>query len=108
LSSKVIPALQADSGAKVVIDGYRSDKEKPEGLSLQRAKNVRDRLADGGLGTSIDVNRIVVRDGGISTDGTQVRIWLVPNNGLDPEGPAPATVGDVTPERKAPARRRRR
>ncbi|HMV48574.1 MAG TPA: PKD domain-containing protein [Blastocatellia bacterium] len=109
LSSKVIPALQADAGAKVVIDGYRGEKEKPEGLSLERAKNTRDRLADGQLlGTAIDTNRIVVRDGGVSTDGSQVRIWLVPSNGIDPEGPAPASVGDVTPEKKAPARRRRR
>lgn len=107
LTNKVIPALQADSGAKVVIDGYRGDKEKPESLSLDRAKNVRDRLADGKLGTAIDTNRIVVRDGAMSADGTQVKIWLVPTNGIDPEGPAAATVGDVTPEKKsAPARKK--
>lgn len=108
LSSKVIPALQADPGAKVVIDGYRAEREKPAGLSLQRAKNVRDRLADGKLGTAIDVNRIVVRDGNVSTDGSQVRIWLVPTNGIDPEGPPPASVGAVTPEKGGAARRRRR
>ena len=106
LSSKVIPALQADPGAKVVVDGYRGEKEKPASISLDRAKNVRDRLADGKLGTAIDVNRIVVRDGGVSAD-TQVKIWLVPSNGIDPEGPAPATVGDVTPEKggRRPARK---
>ena len=98
LSSKVIPALQADPGAKVVVDGYRGEKEKPASTSLDRAKNVRDRLADGKLGTAIDVNRIVVRDGGVSAD-TQVKIWLVPSNGTMPEGPAPATVGDVKPEK---------
>ncbi len=104
LQSKVIPALQADPGAKVVIDGYRGEKEKPEGLGLQRAKNVRDRLAEGKLGTAVDSNRIVVRDGGISAD-KQVTIWLVPTNGIDPEGPAAASVGDVTPE-KSPARKK--
>src|SRR5205085_11796672 len=35
LQSKVIPALQADPGARVFIDGYRGEKEKPVGLSLQ-------------------------------------------------------------------------
>lgn len=106
LQSKVIPALQADPGAKVVIDGYRADRERPASLSLDRAKNVRDRLADGKLGTAIDVNRIDVRDLGVSADGSQVRIWLVPSNGVYPEGPAPSTVGDVTPE--GGTRRRRR
>ncbi|MFN0109551.1 MAG: PKD domain-containing protein [Blastocatellia bacterium] len=111
LSSKVIPALQADAGAKVVIDGYRGEKEKPASVSLDRAKNTRDRLADGKLGAAIDTNRIVVRDGGVSAD-TQVKIWLVPSNGIMPEGPAPATVGDVKPEKggrrpakKAPAKK---
>ncbi|MEK7834181.1 MAG: hypothetical protein AAB401_24045, partial [Acidobacteriota bacterium] len=98
LSSKVIPALQADAGARIVVDGYRGEKEKPASISLDRAKNVRDRLADGKLGTAIDANRIVVRDGGASAD-TQVKIWLVPSGGVMPEGPAPATVGDVTPEK---------
>jgi len=106
LQSKVIPALQADPGAKVVIDGYRADRERPASLSLDRAKNVRDRLADGKLGTAIDVNRIDVRDLGVSDDGSQVRIWLVPSNGIYPEGPAPSTVGDVTPERGTRRRRR--
>ncbi len=106
LQNKVLPALQNDPGAKVVIDGYRGEKEKPEGLSLQRAKNVRDRLADGKLGTPVDLNRIVVRDGGVSED-KQVTIWLVPSNGLDPEGPAPTSVGDVAPEKGTPARKKK-
>ncbi len=104
LQSKVIPALQADPGARVVIDGYRGEKERPAGLSLQRAKNVRDRLAEGKLGTAIDANRIVVRDGGVSED-KQVTIWLVPSGADDPAGGTAASVGDVTPE-KSPARRR--
>jgi outer membrane protein OmpA-like peptidoglycan-associated protein len=105
LQTKVIPALQADPNARVFIDGYRGERERPEGLSLQRAKNVRDRLAEGRLGTAIDVNRIVVRDGGVSAD-KQVTIWLVPQGADEPAGGTTATVGDVTPERRAPARRR--
>jgi outer membrane protein OmpA-like peptidoglycan-associated protein len=105
LQSRVIPALQADPTARVYIDGYRGEKERPEGLSLQRAKNVRDRLAEGKLGTAIDVNRIVVRDGGVSAD-KQITIWLVPSGADVPPGGTEVSVGDVTPEKKAPARRR--
>jgi outer membrane protein OmpA-like peptidoglycan-associated protein len=104
LQNKVIPALQNDPGARVFIDGYRGEKERPDGLSLQRAKNVRDRLAEGKLGTAIDANRIVVRDGGVSED-KQVTIWLVPSGAAEPAGGTTVSVGDVTPE-KSPARRR--
>jgi len=108
LQNRVIPALQADPGAKLVIDGYRADNEKPATLDLQRAKNVRDRLADGSLGTQIDANRIVVRPGGVSTDGSQVKIFFVPSGAADPPGPSAVDAGPVTPEKKAARRRGRR
>ena len=101
--------LQADPQAQLVVDSYRGEKEKPDTLDLQRGKNVRDRLADGSVGTAIDANRIVVRPGGVSTDGSQVRLTLVPSGADMPEGPAPATLGDVNPEKKAaPGRKGKR
>jgi hypothetical protein len=108
LQQVVIPALQADPGAHIVIDGFRADNEKPATLDLQRAKNVRDRLADGSVGTQIDANRIIVRPGGVSTDGSQVKIYFVPSGAADPSGPSAVDAGPVTPERKAAPRRKRR
>src|SRR5262249_1688455 len=107
LQQRVIPALQADANSRLVIDGYRSEKERPATLDLQRAKNIRDRLADGSLGTQIDANRIIVRPGGVSTDGSQVRIWFAPGGAELPPGRAAVDAGPVTPERKGAARRRR-
>jgi PKD domain len=108
LRTQVISAMQADPGAKIVIDGYRAENERPANLDLQRAKNTRDRLADGGLGVQIDANRITIRQGGISTNGEQIKIWLVPSGADDPPGgPAVQEVGPVTPEKKARGRRRR-
>ncbi len=104
---QAITSLQADPQAKLVILGYRADDEKPENLGGQRAKNTRDRLADGGLGAQIDVNRISVRDGGVSTDGIQVKLWIVPSGADDPPGGTAVDAGDVTPERKARSGRRR-
>jgi outer membrane protein OmpA-like peptidoglycan-associated protein len=104
---QVIQSLQADPQAKVVIDGYRADNERPDTLGGQRAKNTRDRLADGGLGAQIDVNRITVRDGGVSPDGSQVKIWLVPSGAADPPGGTAIEAGEVAPERRARGRRRR-
>src|SRR5262249_5526423 len=40
LQNRVIPALQADPTARLVIDGYRAENEKPANLDLQRAKTV--------------------------------------------------------------------
>jgi hypothetical protein len=106
--------LQADPQAQLVIYSYKGERERPANLDLQRGKNVRDRLADGGLGAAIDVNRLIVRPSGVHTDGRQVRLWLVPagadTSGM-PQG-SDATLGDVTPERRAaparrPAKRRR-
>ncbi len=102
----VIRQLQGDPQSQLVVDSFRGEKEKPANLDLQRGKNVRDRLADGAIGGPIDANRISVRPGGVSTDGSQVKLTLVPTGADMPEGPAAATLGDVTPEKKAaPARK---
>jgi hypothetical protein len=101
LQNRVVPALQADPTARLVIDGYRADMERPASLDLQRAKNVRDRLADGSLNVQIDVNRISVRPGGVSVDGSQVKIFFVPSGAADPPGPSAVDPGPVTPEKKA-------
>ena len=106
LKNSIVPALQADPGAKLVVDGYRADKEKPADLDMQRARNVRDRLADGNLGPAIDANRISVRPSGVSADGSQVKMWLVPSGADDPAGAASVDAGPVNAEKKAPARRR--
>lgn len=107
LQNRVIPALQADPNARLVIDGYRGEKERPANLDLQRAKNVRDRLVDGSLGVQIDANRISVRPAGVSTTGEQVRIWFVPQGAAEPPGPAAVNPGPVTPERRGARRRGR-
>jgi outer membrane protein OmpA-like peptidoglycan-associated protein len=99
--------LQADPQATLVVDTFRAADEKPADLDLQRGKNIRDRLADGSVGITIDPNRIIVRPSGVSTDGTQSKMYFVPAGATPPPGAAPATLGEVTPERKrAPARRR--
>ncbi|MBO0801278.1 MAG: OmpA family protein, partial [Blastocatellia bacterium] len=102
---QVIQALQADPQARLVIIGYHADNEKPATLSATRARNARDRLADGGLGAQIDVNRIALRDGGVTSDGNQLRIWLVPSGAEDPQVGTPMEPGEVSPERRAPRRR---
>lgn len=102
---QVIQALQADPQARLVIIGYHADNEKPADISATRARNARDRLADGGLGAQIDVNRIALRDGGVSGDGNQLRIWLVPSGAEDPQVGTPIEAGEVSPERRAPRRR---
>jgi hypothetical protein len=99
--------LQADPQAQLVVDSYRAAKER-KGIDLQRGKNVRDRLADGSVGIAIDPNRIVVRPGDVSTTGDQVKLYFVPAGASLPPGPEPATLGSVQPERRVPARRRRR
>jgi hypothetical protein len=109
LQNRVVSALQADPTARLVVDGYRADMERPANLDMQRAKNVRDRLADGSLNVQIDVNRISVRPGGVSADGSQVKIFFVPSGAADPPGPSAVDAGPVTPEKKAapqPGRRR--
>jgi hypothetical protein len=109
LQNRVIPALMADPAARLVIDGFRADGERPANLDLQRAKNARDRLADGSLGVMIDVNRISVRPGGVSSEAPMIKLYFVPSGAADPPGPAAVDAGPVTPEgRAAPQRRGRR
>ncbi|HKC86008.1 MAG TPA: PKD domain-containing protein, partial [Blastocatellia bacterium] len=108
LQNRVVPALQADPTARLVVDGYRADSERPASLDMQRAKNLRDRLADGSLNVQIDVNRISVRPGGVSVDGNQVKIFFVPSGAADPPGPSPVNAGPVTPEKKAAPQPRKR
>lgn len=97
----VIRQLQADPQAQLIVDSYRGEKEKPADIDTARGKNVRDRLADGSLGSAIDANRIVVRPSGVTADGRQVRLWLVPQGADVPAGAQAATLGDITPEKKA-------
>lgn len=104
--SEAARQLQADPQAQLIIDSYKGENEKPADLDLQRGKNARDRLADGGLGITIDPNRVVVRPSGVTTDGSQLRLTIVPSGATVPAGAQPATLGDVTPEKKAaPARK---
>ena len=102
LQNRVVSALQADPTARLVIDGYRADMERPANLDLQRAKNVRDRLADGSLNVQIDVNRISVRPGGVSVDGNQVKIFFVPSGAADPPGPSAVDPAGRSPRRRRP------
>jgi hypothetical protein len=108
LQNRVIPALMADPAARLVIEGYRADGERPANLDLQRAKNARDRLADGSLGVMIDVNRISVRPGGVSPEAPMIKLYFVPSGAADPPGPAAVDAGPVTPERRAAPRPRGR
>ena len=100
--------LQSDPQATLVVDAYRAENEKPEDLDLQRGKNIRDRLADGSVGTTIDPNRITVRPSGVSTDGRQTRFYLVPAGADVPAGAAAASLGGVEPEKKAAPPRRKK
>ena len=98
--------MQADPQATLYVDGFRSEKEKA-GLDLQRAKNVRDRLADGSVGIQIDPNRIIVRTGGVTTDTSHIKLSICQAGAPAPAGGEAATVGPVEPEKKAaPARKR--
>jgi hypothetical protein len=99
--------LEADPNARLIIDSYYRKGEK-QAMAYERGKNVRDRLADGSIGVSVDANRLIVRPSGQSEDGTQVRMMLVPANAKMPPGAQAVDVGSVTKEgrRAAPAKRR--
>jgi hypothetical protein len=100
--------MQADPQATLYVDAFRSERERAD-MDQQRGKNVRDRLADGSVGITIDPNRIVVRAGGVSTDGNQVKLTLCEAGAAVPAGGTVLTLGGVTPERRAaPTRRVRR
>ncbi|MCW5970559.1 MAG: PKD domain-containing protein [Blastocatellales bacterium] len=100
--------MQADPQAILIVDTYRGPRERPANLDVQRGKNIRDRLADNSVGIQIDPNRIIVRPSGVSNDGTQTRLYFVPAGADQPAGAPAATLGNVTPERRAAPRRRTR
>jgi hypothetical protein len=96
----VVRRAQAEPTAQIVIDTYRTNREART-LDLQRGRNIRDRLASGTLlPAAVDPNRIVVRPSGVSTDGTQARIWFVPSGAAMPPGAPPADLGPVRPVRR--------
>ncbi len=102
----IVRQMQADPQATLYVDGFRSEGEKT-GLDLQRAKNVRDRLADGSVGAQIDANRIVVRTGGVTTDTNHIKLTICQAGAPAPAGGETATVGGVDSEKKAaPVRKR--
>lgn len=105
---EVIKKLEADPQAHLVIDSYYRDGENAS-IAALRGKNVRDRLADGSLGATIDVNRLIVRPSGKAVGADQVKLTLVPAGAPTPEGAKVADVGAVTKEvRPAPVKRKRK
>jgi len=103
---ETVRRLEADPNARLVIDSYYHKGEK-QAMAYERGKNVRDRLADGSIGVSVDANRLIVRPSGLSEDGTQVRMFILPAGSKMPPGAQTVDVGGVTKEnRRAPARRR--
>ncbi len=96
-----IRQLQADPLSRLVIDAY-SNPGEAAGLALARGKNVRDRLADGSLGVTIDANRIIVRVAGVSNHDEQVNIWFLPEGAKMPAGGTEVNPGPVSSEQKHP------
>jgi hypothetical protein len=92
-------AMQADAQARLVIDAFRSSTES-DSVALARGKNIRDRLVDGSVGIILDANRIIVRVGGVATDGSQIRIHFVPSGAAVPSGPPETQLGPVEAEKK--------
>ena len=102
----VVRQLENDPQSKLVIDGYYK-KGESAAIAFERGKNVRDRLADGSVGVTIDANRLVVRTSG-ENDENQVRMFVVPSGAKIPTGAAAVNAGAVTKEvRRAVAPRRR-
>jgi hypothetical protein len=102
---EAIKRLEADPQARLVIDSYYRDGESAAVAAL-RGKNVRDRLADGSLGATIDVSRMIVRPSGKSPDGEQVKLMLVPSGAETPAGAQAVDVGAVSKEPSRPAAKR--
>ncbi|MFN0124775.1 MAG: hypothetical protein ACKV2V_30090 [Blastocatellia bacterium] len=98
--SDVIRVMQADPVARLVLDSY-SNPGEAAAIGQTRGKNVRDRLADGSVGAAIDANRIIVRSGGVSGEGHQVKIWFIPEGATMPSGGQVVDPGPVTPEKRA-------
>ena len=102
----VVRKLESDPQAKLVIDSYYK-KGESAAIAFERGKNVRDRLADGSVGVTIDANRLVVRPSG-ETSEHQVRMFVIPSGANIPNGAAAVNAGAVTKEiRRASAPRRR-
>ncbi len=99
--------LESDPGAQLVIDAYHR-KNESSSLAFERGKNVRDRMADGSIGISIDANRLLVRPSGTRADGGLVKMYLIPAGAKIPTGANAVNVGDVKKEgrRARPSRRR--
>ncbi len=95
--------MQSDPQAQLVVDSYRGAKETPKNLDQQRGKEVRDRLADGSVGVTVDQNRIIVRPSGVAADGSQMKLYFVPKDAAIPAGAAPAKLDPVKPMKKTPA-----
>jgi hypothetical protein len=93
-------ALQAEAQARLVVDAFHSPQET-EAVARARGKNVRDRLADGSLGLALDAHRIIVRMGGVASDGSQIRLYFVPAGGALPLGPPELKLGPVEVEKKS-------
>ncbi|MBS1809701.1 MAG: hypothetical protein JST84_16185 [Acidobacteria bacterium] len=103
---EIVRQLESDPSAQLIIDSYSRPGEKSN-MSLERGKNVRDRLADGSIGVKVDANRLIVRPSGQSDDGSQVRLFLMPAGSKLPPGAAAADVGGVSREaQRAPVKRR--
>ena len=99
--------LESDPGAQLVIDAFHR-KNESSNLAFERGKNVRDRMADGSIGVSIDANRLLVRPSGTSADGGLVKIYLIPAGAKIPTGANTVNVGNVKKEgRRATGARHR-
>jgi hypothetical protein len=117
--------LQQDPRAQIVVDGHRDTSERV-GISLTRANNARDYLANE---KGIDLARITVRNFGDTCPheagdpnlNRRVEFWLVPENatiqGIDAlkkcaAGASPRLITDEQPaqadDKKRPVRRPRR
>lgn len=94
-----VRALQYDPLSRLIIDAY-SNPGEASSVAFARGKNVRDRLADGSVGVTIDANRIIVRVAGEAPEN-QVRLWFLPEGAEIPAGGQTVDVGPVESEKKS-------
>lgn len=74
---QVSEALRESPNIKVVIYGYRAENEK-KGLDFLRATAVQRHLTNSASRPKLKSQQVVIRANGIATDGTQVKMYLVP------------------------------
>lgn len=74
---QVNDALRESPDMKVVIYGYRAENEK-QGLDSLRATSVRRHLMNNASRPKLKSQQVVIRANGISMDGRQVKMFLVP------------------------------